>query len=133
MRKILIVEDEIILSEMYKMEFTHRNFEVFVAQDGEAAMNIARNRRPDFILLDIMLPMVDGIALFKKFLEDSEIRSIPVGFLSALGKDIAEFVGHDKEILSKAAFFMQKEKYTPKEVAEEVEKNIIIKEGTSYK
>lgn len=77
------------------------------------------------ILLDVMMPTMDGIAFFKELLDDDKINRIPVGFVSALGRDIADFVGKDKEILGKAVFFLEKDTYTPKQVADEVEKHLL--------
>lgn len=122
MTKILVVDDEEVLLRMYVYEFTHSGFEVNVARDGGEVFTIIKEFKPDFILLDIMLPSLDGIAVFQRLLSTDATKNIPVGFLSALGKEIADFVGDDKEIIKKAVFFMQKDKYTPKQIASEVRK-----------
>lgn len=122
MSKILLVEDEESLSNMYAFELVRRNFELMTASDGQEALMVARGNKPDFIILDIMLPKIDGIGVFKELLREPTTQNIPVGFLSALGKDIADFVGEDRDILSKAEFFLQKDKCTPQQVVDEVEK-----------
>lgn len=76
------------------------------------------------LLLDIMLPGLDGISLYKKLLSNEVTSQIPVGFISALGKDIEEFVGVEREILHKAAFFLQKDKYSPKQIVETVKNRL---------
>lgn len=122
MYKILLVEDEELISNMYRFELFQRNFDVVLAKDGEEALFKVRSEMPDFILLDVMLPRIDGIAFFKELLRDEKIKRIPVGFVSALGHDIADFVGQDCETVEKAVFFLEKDAYTPKQVVDEVEK-----------
>lgn len=61
MKKILLVEDEKILGEMYKEKFIQAGFEVFWAFDHQKAQELAKKEKPDLIVLDILLPKKNGI------------------------------------------------------------------------
>ncbi|MFZ2072128.1 MAG: response regulator [Minisyncoccia bacterium] len=67
---ILIVEDEKILSNLLKEKLEEEGFDVAVAYDGLEFLRLALERHPDLILLDILIPKVDGMTMLKKFRED---------------------------------------------------------------
>ena len=67
--KILVVEDEEALSEVLKERFENEGFEVAVARDGEKALQIAQEKQPDLILLDIIMPKLDGLSMLKQLRE----------------------------------------------------------------
>jgi DNA-binding response OmpR family regulator len=77
MKKILIIEDEKVLSEMYKFKFSKEGFEVINAIDVEEALGLAKSEKPDLIILDVLLPKENGINFLEKYKED-----IPVVVLS---------------------------------------------------
>ena len=78
MKKILLVEDEKILAEMYKDKFTEAGFEVFLALEAKEGLKLAKKERPDLIILDILLPRENGITFLTWLRKDEEISSIPV-------------------------------------------------------
>src|ERR1700744_1984236 len=67
--KILVVEDEEALSEVLKERFENGGLEVFVARDGERAIQLAMEKLPDLILLDIIMPKLDGLSMLKRMRE----------------------------------------------------------------
>lgn len=67
MRKILIVEDEAILRESYKLILSAEPYQVQTAIDGDQALKLCRETRFDLILLDLMMPRVDGVAFLEKY------------------------------------------------------------------
>lgn len=87
MKKILIVDDEpnIIMSLEYT--FRKNNFEVFIARDGQEALDILETNFPDVIILDIMMPMVDGFATLEQIRKDDNLQHTKVMFLSAKNKE----------------------------------------------
>ena len=87
MKKILIVDDEpnIIMSLEYT--FRKNNFEVFIARDGQEALDILQNEVPDIIILDVMMPYVDGYATIETIKKDSKLENCKVIFLSAKNKE----------------------------------------------
>jgi len=87
MKKILIVDDEpnIIMSLEYA--FKKNNFEVFIARDGQEALNILQTEIPDVIILDIMMPNVDGYATIEFIKKEERLVNCKVLFLSAKNKE----------------------------------------------
>lgn len=87
MKKILIVDDEpnIIMSLEYT--FKKSNFEVFIARDGQEALDILQNETPDAIILDVMMPNVDGYATITEIKKDEKLQHCKVVFLSAKNKE----------------------------------------------
>ena len=86
MKKILIVDDEpnIIMSLEYT--FKKNNYEFFIARDGQEALDIVKNSFPDVIILDVMMPMVDGYATLEQIKKDVNLKHTKVIFLSAKNK-----------------------------------------------
>ena len=80
--KILIVEDEEALSEVLKDRFDNEGFEVLVARDGEAGLKLALSRHPDIVLLDIIMPKLDGLTLLKRLRESDQGKNIRVVVLT---------------------------------------------------
>lgn len=85
--KILIVEDEVVLSKVLKEKFERSDFDVQVAADGEIALTMARNFKPDVIALDLVLPKKNGFMVLKELKEDAEMKLIPIIVVSNLGED----------------------------------------------
>ncbi len=88
--KILIVEDEISLQETLAYNLKKQGYEVFVAGDGQTALEIIRKTKPDLILLDIMLPGMDGFEVCRKIRTEF---STPVLMLTARDDEIDRVVG----------------------------------------
>ncbi len=88
--KVLIVEDELGLQESLSYNLKREGFQVEIAADGGKAVEIARSWRPDLILLDIMLPVMDGFEVCKILRAETDI---PILFLSAKADEIDRVVG----------------------------------------
>jgi len=86
MKKILIIEDDPFLSEMYAAKFSQSGFKTEIAVDGKKGMEKIKASRPDLILLDIVLPKMDGFEILKKVKKDSKLKKIPVILLTNLGQ-----------------------------------------------
>jgi twitching motility two-component system response regulator PilG len=82
-KRILIVEDEESLLKLESILLTSRGYEVVGATDGPAALDAVANRRPDLVLLDIMLPGMDGFEVCRQIKHDQLTRHIPVIMLTA--------------------------------------------------
>lgn len=93
---ILIVEDDEFISDVYQRKLLLEGFEVALAKDGEEALRTIRERRPDLVLLDIMIPLKDGFQVLSELRVDAGLSDIRVVVMSNLsqGKDIA----HAKEL-----------------------------------
>jgi len=85
-RKILIVDDEPNIVMTLEYAFKKKEFEVFVARDGTEALEIANKQLPDVILLDIMMPQMDGYETLRLLRENGKLMHTKVVFLSAKSK-----------------------------------------------
>ena len=80
---ILIVEDEAPLVTLLRYNLEREGFAVLDAQDGEEALAVAREQKPDLVLLDWMLPLMSGIEVCRQLRRNPETRAIPVVMLTA--------------------------------------------------
>ena len=87
MKKILIVDDEPNIVMALEYTFKKNSFEVFIARDGQEALDILKKRLPDVIILDVMMPMVDGYATLEQIKNDKRLQHCKVIFLSAKNKE----------------------------------------------
>lgn len=125
MAKILIIEDDIVLSRMYQKKFEHEGFEVAAAYSGGEGLQKAPLEKPEVILLDIMMPAVDGFAVIRTLKKDGATRSIPIIILTNLGTSQI-FIDEAKRLGVKE--YLIKYKTSAKEVIEAV-KRALKKEG----
>ncbi len=90
MEKIMIIEDEFRMRKLLKDYFKKEGFEVIEAEDGKEAMEIFKTENPDLIILDIMMPHIDGFTLCKYI---REISAVPIIFLTAKSEDEDKLLG----------------------------------------
>jgi len=83
MAKILVVDDEIQLIEMVQMRLEANGYDVVAANDGEEGIEKVKSENPDLIILDIMMPKMDGFEVCKILKNDPQYSKIPIIFLSA--------------------------------------------------
>ena len=81
-KKVLLVEDDIALVRVLRDKLISENFAVFVAHDGEEGLRNALKYLPDIILLDIIMPKMNGLKMLKKLREDAWGETVPVLLLS---------------------------------------------------
>ena len=91
--KILVVDDEPDALELVKVNLTNAGLEVVTAADGEAALQKARSALPSLILLDLMLPEVDGLEVCKILRRDPATKEIPIIMLTAKAAEIDRVLG----------------------------------------
>jgi len=92
-KKILIIEDETALLYALQSQLSVEGFQVMAADDGEKALKILEHEEPDVIVLDIVLPKVDGWQFLKKIKADDRTRKIPVIIISNLSDDSSRLRG----------------------------------------
>ena len=114
--KILIIEDEKVLAEMYKDKFIQAGFEVILAYSSEDALKVLRKEKPDLILLDILLPRINGIGFLTRIKNDPGLSLIPV--IAFSNYDDAETKGEALRLGVKD--YLIKTNYTPQEIIEKV-------------
>ena len=89
MNKILLVEDDKILVKLYQVKFQKAGFDTLVAFDGQEGFDLMKSFNPDLIILDLIMPKVDGITFLGKVKDDPELskRGTPILVLSNLGQE----------------------------------------------
>lgn len=113
MAKILIVEDDPLMSRMYQKIFKFEGYEVEMAGNGEEGLEKVKTVTPTLILLDIMMPKMNGLEVLEKLKADPATKSIPVIVLTNLaGQQDAE-----KALGMGAVKYIVKSEYEPKQVA----------------
>jgi two-component system, cell cycle response regulator DivK len=83
MTKVLVVEDNEMNRDMLSRRLTRRGFQVIFAVDGQQGVDLARRERPDIILMDMSLPVIDGWEATRRVKSDDATRSVPVIGLTA--------------------------------------------------
>lgn len=114
--KLLIIEDDKFLRDLIGQKLLREGFKVYSASGGEEGLKLAMENRPDLILLDLVLPGMDGFEVLEKAKKDPKLSSIPILILSNLGQK--EDV--DRAIALGASDFMVKANYTPGEITEKI-------------
>jgi CheY-like chemotaxis protein len=87
MAKILIVDDEERMLRLFSEILLREGYNVVVASDGKKGAELALSESPDLILLDVMMPSVDGTQVFDGLSKDPRTKNIPVAFLTALVRE----------------------------------------------
>jgi CheY-like chemotaxis protein len=116
MPKVLIVEDDPLISRMYQKIFTFEKFDVDVAANGEEALAKISGFNPELILLDVMMPKMNGLQVLEKLKSSDQTKNIPIVMLTNLaGQQDAETA-----IAKGAVKYIIKSEYEPKQVVEMV-------------
>lgn len=92
-KRILIVDDEMHIRELIKFNLEKNGFKTIQAADGREAVELAKERQVDLIILDLMLPVMDGFEVCKEIRKDSVICDTPIIMLTAKGEEIDKIVG----------------------------------------
>lgn len=119
-KTILIIEDDKFLRELIAQKLIKEDYEVTEAIDGEEGIRKIKEEKPDLILLDLILPGIDGFEVLSRMRDDPEISSIPVIILSNLGQK--EDVERGLKLGAKD--YLIKAHFTPGEIIEKIKKNL---------
>ena len=93
--KILVVDDEIYIVHILDFSLGMEGYEVITALDGEQALEKVKTEKPDLIVLDIMMPKLDGYEVCKSIKSSADTQHIPVILLSAKGRNVDQKLGFD--------------------------------------
>lgn len=93
--KILLVDDEQDIIDLIKYNLEKADFEVHTANNGKEAIRIAKKTQPDLILLDVMMPEMDGMETCIQIREQAELKHTLIAFLTARGEDYSQIAGFD--------------------------------------
>ncbi len=114
--KILIIEDDAALVKIYKNKLQREGYNTIISLNGKNGLEMANAEKPDIILLDILLPKLNGREVLKKLKENSQTSSIPVLILS----NLAEMDEVMKGLEEGAADYMIKSEHSLEEVVERI-------------
>lgn len=119
-KKILLIEDEEILSGLLKRKLEENGYEVIVAFDGEEGVGIMKKQRPDLVLLDIVMPKMDGFEVMEKMnkIPGLSLKSLPVIIVSNSGQPVE--IGRAQDLGIKD--YLIKTQFDPQEVVDKVKK-----------
>lgn len=116
-KKVLIVEDEPALADALVIKFNHEGFDAFKAENGQAGLDMAVSRKPDVILLDLMMPVMDGKTMLRKLRDIPEFKALPVLILTNAG-DIDNI--RETQTFYDAAGFLIKSNVNPEDIVSKV-------------
>lgn len=119
-KKILIVEDDRFLVKAYQIKFKKAGIDVVSAMDGVTGLEYAQKESPSLIILDLMLPRMNGFEFLKKIKADEKTRHIPVVTISVLG----QMMDHEKAIALGAEEYFIKTDHTIDEIVEKIKSYI---------
>jgi len=118
MKKIIFIEDESALQETFKNLLRKEGYEIIPAMDGESGLKLAKEKKPDLILLDLILPKLHGFEVLKELKKDSGTKEIPIIVLTNL--ENLEYVERALEL--GATTYLVKTQYSLEEVLEKIKK-----------
>jgi DNA-binding response OmpR family regulator len=126
MRKVLVVDDEPVLVETIAYNLEQAGYEVTTAADGASALEVARRERPDLVILDIMLPEMDGLEVCRLLRRENSTATTPIMMLTAKGEEIDKVVGLEvgaddyvtkpfgrRELLARVKALLRRAEYAP--------------------
>jgi CheY-like chemotaxis protein len=116
MAKITVIEDDPLMSRMYQKIFTFEGYEVEMAGDGQEGLEKVRANKPTVVLLDVMMPKMNGIEVLEKLKADPETKSIPVIMLT----NLAGQADAETALAKGAVKYIIKSEHDPKQVADMV-------------
>ena len=125
MTRVLVIDDEPAIADVLRMLLEFRGHEVLTADDGSRGFATAQRQSPDVIVLDLMMPVMDGFTALEALRGDERTAEIPVVILSALGSTEVRQRCHDLG----ARTFLQKP-YNPEDLLRAVEGSALIQAGS---
>ena len=120
MKKILIIEDEEIMINLLQRKISQEGYDVWVTRNGEEGLAAMRERKPDLILLDIIMPKMGGLEVMEVMQQDNDLKDIPVIVVSNSGQPVEI----DKVQKLGAKDWLIKTEFDPQEVIDKIKKNI---------
>ena len=95
MKKILIVDDEKDIVETLSFMLKAKGFECIHAFDGESGLNMAKNESPDLVMLDVMMPKINGYKICRLLKFDNKYKNIPIIMITARSQDEDKIIGEE--------------------------------------
>jgi CheY-like chemotaxis protein len=119
-KKILIIEDELDIIAIYQVAMEGSGFEIITAKNGKIGLETAAKEKPDLIILDLLMPEMDGFGFLEAAKNDDQIKNIPIIVASNLGQ--SEDIDKAREYNIKD--YLVKDRITPKDILEKIKKYV---------
>jgi DNA-binding response OmpR family regulator len=116
-KKVLIVEDEKMLSDALAFKLSNSGFDVLTAENGQIGLELAVSQKPNLILLDLMMPVMDGKAMLRRLREFPQFKTIPVIVLTNAG-DVHSMM--ETKTYYNANEFLIKSNVTPDQIVKKI-------------
>jgi DNA-binding response OmpR family regulator len=116
-KKVMIVDDDLVLRQMYGERLKVEGYEIIEAGSGQESLDLLKTVHPDIILLDVMMPKMNGIDVLKTIRADESVKDIPVIILTALLQQIDQI----KLLLTEKDSYLTKSSTLPAEVVKRVQ------------
>lgn len=117
---ILLAEDDVVLQDMYQERLKAEGFNVVLAKDGEEALKQVEESRPQLVILDVMMPKMNGIDVLKKMKSSEETKNIPVIIATALVNEMDQI----KQLLGAKDAYLIKSEVMPGDIIALVKKKL---------
>ncbi|MCK5466213.1 response regulator [Candidatus Parcubacteria bacterium] len=113
---VLIIEDDSYISDMYRIKLESEDFEVATAKDGIVGIKMLEKQKPDIVLLDVVMPKIDGFSILKTIKRNLELKKIPIVLLT----NLSQKENVEKGFELGADSYIIKAHFTPSEVVEKI-------------
>lgn len=120
MAKIAIIEDDAAISQMYRIKFETENYQVDTAENGKLGLELVEKMKPDIILLDLMMPEMNGDEMLTKLRQTPFGKKVKVIILTNMGESEAPEILKSLDVSA----FIVKANMTPRQVADLVKKHL---------
>lgn len=123
-QKILLVDDDLTLNQMYQERLEMEGYNVLSAKDGQQAIELAKIEKPDIVLLDIMMPGIDGFQVLDELKRDPDTMMIPVVVVTALIQETVKIKGKQMG----ASDYVIKSETTPAQLVAKIKEYLTSKQ-----
>jgi CheY-like chemotaxis protein len=120
MKRIVIVEDEEIMLDLLQRKLKTHGYEVSVARDGEEGLRVIKEERPDLIIMDLVMPKMDGFMVMEEIQKDEDLKKIPLIVVSNSGQPVE--LNRIKDLGAKD--WLIKTEFNPQELVEKIKNQL---------
>lgn len=145
MDSVLIIDDEEDIRDLLEYNLSKEGFKVYTAKNGIEGIKIAEEKRPDIILLDVMMPEMDGIEVCERLTSNPKTQSIKICFLTARSEDYSQIAGLDagaddyvakpvkpKVLISRIKAILRRDKKSEADILHDSDSNELIIDRDKY-
>jgi len=124
-KRVVYIEDELEMIDLVRLILSRKNYELIGASGGREGLDLVRKELPDVVLLDLMMPDIDGWDVYQQLKADEATRHIPVIVVTAKAQTIDRVLGLH---IAKVDDYIPKP-FSPKDLLESIERVLEVKEG----